>query len=124
MQFGAGGTSGSLPTTGNVTNNGNLIINHSNNHNLANAISGAGVLTKNGGNVLTVTASNSFNGTTVVNTGTLVVSGVLSGSLTNAAGSTIGGSGTNVGPVNVSGAIQASAGTDALRPIWLWPHRR
>ena len=110
VQFGAGGTSGSLPATGNVIDNGNLVFNHSNNHSVPNFISGAGTLTKSGNNVLTVTASNSFSGATVVNSGTLVVSGVLSGSATNAPGSTIGGSGTNSGPVNVGGVIQASAG--------------
>ncbi len=111
VQFGAGGTSGTLPATGSVTDNGNLVINHSNNHALANTISGSGTLTQSGSNVLTVSAANGFNGTAVVNSGTLVLSGVLSGGMTNAPGSTVGGSGTNVGVVNVSGVIQPSAGT-------------
>lgn len=111
VQFGAGGTSGVLPPTGTVTDNGNLVIDHSNNHTLPNTISGTGTLTQSGSNVLSVTGSNSFSGTTLVNSGTLVLSGVLSGALNNALGSTVGGSGTNVGAVNVSGAIQPSAGT-------------
>ena len=109
VQFGAGGTSGVLPGTGNVTDNGNLVFNHSNNETVQNTISGAGTLIKNGGNILTLTASNSFSGMTVVNGGTLLVNGVLSGSLTNAAGSAVGGTGTNFGPINVSGTIQPSA---------------
>ncbi len=111
VQFGAGGTSGTLPATGTVTDNGNLVINHSNNQTLANSISGSGTLTQSGSNVLTVSAANSFNGMAVVNSGTLVLSGVLSGSMTNAPGSTVGGSGTNAGVVSVAGLIQPSAGT-------------
>lgn len=111
VQFGAGGTSGTLPATGNITDNGNLVLDHSNNQNLPNVISGTGTLTQSGSNVLTVTASNSFSGTTVVNAGTLVLDGVLSGTLTSASGTTVGGSGTNVGAVTVSGVIEPSAGT-------------
>lgn len=111
VQFGAGGTSGVLPATGNVVDNGNLVIDHSNNHTLPNTISGTGTLTQSGNNILTVTGSNSFSGTTVVNSGTLVLSGVLSGTLNSSLGSTVGGSGTNVGAVTVSGVIQPSAGT-------------
>jgi autotransporter-associated beta strand protein len=111
VQFGAGGTSGTLPATGDITDNGNLVLNHSNNQTLPNVISGSGVLAQSGSNVLTVTGSNSFSGTTVVNAGTLVLNGVLSGTLTNAPGATIGGNGTNVGAVMVSGAIRPSAST-------------
>lgn len=111
VQFGAGGTSGTLPSTGSITDNGNLVLNHSNNQTLPNVISGTGTLTQSGSNVLTVTASNSFSGTTVVNAGTLVLNGVLSGTLTSASGTTVGGNGTNVGAVTVSGAIQPSAST-------------
>jgi len=111
VQFGAGGTSGVLPPTGSITDNGNLVIDHSNNHALPNTISGTGILTQSGSNVLSVTGSNTFSGTTIVNAGTLVLSGVLSGTLTNLPGSTIGGSGTNVGAVSVGGALQPSAGT-------------
>ena len=109
VQFGNGGTSGNLPAIGDVLDNGSLIIDHSDNFTVPNSISGTGTLTQAGSGVVTLTASNSFSGATVVNSGTLLVNGVLSGSLTNAAESTIGGRGTNIGPVNVSGAIQPSA---------------
>ena len=109
VQFGNGGTSGNLPTTGSVLDNGNLVFNHSGNVTVPNTISGSGTLTQNGSGTLTLTASNSFSGTAVVNTGTLLVNGVLSGNLANALGSTIGGSGTNAGAINVSGLIQPSA---------------
>jgi fibronectin-binding autotransporter adhesin len=106
VQFGGGSTSGNLPAVGSVTNNGNLIFNRSDNFTVPNFISGAGTLTKNGNNVLTLTAANDFSGTTLVNAGSLMVDGVLSGGLTNAPGTAIGGTGTNLGPVNVGGAIQ------------------
>jgi fibronectin-binding autotransporter adhesin len=109
VQFGNGGTSGILPPTGAILDNGNLIINRSGNITMPNVISGTGTLTKSGTSVLTLTAANDFSGTAVVTNGTLLVNGVLSGTLTNAAGTTIGGSGTNSGPVNVAGLIQPSA---------------
>jgi autotransporter-associated beta strand protein len=109
IQFGAGTPNGILPPTGSVTDNGNLVFDRSDNFSLPNVISGTGTLTQNGPDVLTVMASNSLSGPTLVNTGTLLVNGVLSGVLTSQAGSTIGGAGTNAGPVNVGGTIQASA---------------
>lgn len=111
VQFGNGGTSGNLPATGNVLDNGSLIFNRSGNVTLPNTISGTGTFTKNGTSVLTVTGSNDFSGTAIVNAGTMVVDGVLSGTLANATGSTVGGSGTNAGSVTVNGAIQPSAAT-------------
>jgi fibronectin-binding autotransporter adhesin len=109
VQFGAGSTSGTLPSNGNVTNNGTLILNHSDTVNSFNAISGAGTLIQNGGGVVNLAGPGSFSGTTIVNTGTLLVNGTLASTLTNAAGSTIGGAGSNNGPVTVSGTIQSSA---------------
>ena len=109
VQFGAGATSGTLPPNGNVTDNGSLIFDRSDNLNVPNVISGPGVLAQNGPGVVTLTGSNSFSGTAVANAGTLLVNGVLSGILTNAAGSTIGGNGTNTGPVNIGGLIQPGA---------------
>ncbi len=109
VQFGGGGTGGTFPPTGSVTNNGNLIFNHSDNLTVPNVISGTGTLTKNSSDVLTLTGPNSFSGATIVNTGTLLVNGALAGSLNSAAGSTVGGSGTNLGLINISGAIQPSA---------------
>lgn len=111
VQFSAGGTSGTLPANGSITDNGNLVLDHSNNQTLPNTISGSGILMQSGSNVLTITAANSFSGTAVVNAGTLVLNGVLSGTLNNAPGTVVGGSGTNVGTVTVSGAIQPSAST-------------
>ncbi len=109
IQFGNGSTNGNLPVTGTITDNGNLIFNHSNNTLVPNTVTGGGTLTQNGNDVVTLTASNSFNGLAVVNTGMLLVNGVLSGALTNAAGATVGGNGTNAGAASISGVIQPSA---------------
>lgn len=109
VQFGNGGTSGNLPSTGNVLDNGNLIFNHSGNVTVPNSISGSGTLIQSGNGILNLTASNSFSGSAMVNSGTLLVNGVLSGNLASAVGSTIGGSGTNAGAINVGGLIQPSA---------------
>jgi fibronectin-binding autotransporter adhesin len=113
LQFGNGGASGNLPTAGTVLDNGNLVFDQSGNVTVPNAISGSGTITQNGSAALTLTGDSAFNGTAVVSTGTLLINGIISGSLTNASGSAVGGSGTNTGPVNVSGLIQPSAVTGA-----------
>ena len=111
VQFGNGSTSGTIPTTGNILDNGNLIIDRSGSVALPNTISGTGTLTENGTSVLSVTASNSFSGTVSVSSGTLLVNGVLSGTVNSSLGSTVGGTGTNAGPVNAGGLVQPSAST-------------
>lgn len=114
VQFGNGGTSGNLPMTGTVVDNGNLVFDWSGNAIVPNLLSGTGTISKNGTSTLTVTAPNTFSGSAAINAGTLVLNGTLAGSLTNAAGSTVGGFGTNVGPVTINGLIQPSATTGLL----------
>ncbi|UYN96890.1 MAG: autotransporter-associated beta strand repeat-containing protein [Enhydrobacter sp.] len=81
LQVGAGGTSGSLGT-GAVANNGTLAINRSDDLSIANAISGTGSLEKLLSNVLTLTANNTYSGTTTIAAGTLAIgSGGTTGSL-------------------------------------------
>ena len=108
MQFGNGGTGGNLPANNQpITDNGNLALNLSNNVMVQNAISGTGNFRQNGSGVVSLTASNSYTGATVVNAGSLMVDNYIGGggSLSNAPGATIGGTGTNVGPLNVSGIL-------------------
>jgi autotransporter-associated beta strand protein len=109
VQFGNGGTSGTIPSTGNILDNGNLIVNRSGNVTVPNSISGAGTITEDGTSVLSLTASNGFSGAVNVTSGTLLVNGVLSGSVNSSLGSTVGGSGTNSGAVNAGGLVQPSA---------------
>jgi len=73
-----------------ITNNGALVFNQTNNLSLTNIVGmGAGTLTKNGTNTLTLTANNTYNWTTIglgatVQVGTGGATGSLgSGSVTN-----------------------------------------
>ncbi|MBT3878845.1 MAG: PEP-CTERM sorting domain-containing protein [Candidatus Scalindua sp.] len=79
LQIGNGGTSGSI--TGDVTNNGMLTINRSNDLTLGGVISGTGIMAKNGAGTLTLSGNNSYAG------GTTFSSGGLKLTKSNAAGS-------------------------------------
>jgi autotransporter-associated beta strand protein len=57
--------------SGNIVNNGSLLIASNSNQILSGAISGIGALTKNGTSTLTLSGSNSYSGGTTLNTGTL-----------------------------------------------------
>ncbi|WP_181179999.1 autotransporter domain-containing protein [Mesorhizobium sp. B2-1-3A] len=83
LQLGNGGTTGSI--TGNVTNNGTLIIDRSSDFGLgyAGVISGNGQLMKNGTGTSTLTGANSYGGGTTINSGQLNVGGIFgNGTLT------------------------------------------
>ena len=71
LQVGAGGTAGTLGT-GAVSNNSQLAFNRRDNLTVANAIAGTGTLAQNGAGVVTLTATNSYTGATVINAGALV----------------------------------------------------
>jgi autotransporter-associated beta strand protein len=102
LQIGAGGTSGSLSSSTSITNNANLVFNRSDSLNVSNAISGIGNLTQAGAGTLVLTGNNGYNGTTVVNAGTLQIgAGGSSGNLST--NSTITNNGTLV--FNRSGTI-------------------
>jgi fibronectin-binding autotransporter adhesin len=104
---------------------------------IGGAISGAGGLTKNGSNKLTLTASNTYTGDTTINTGTLEIgSGSTSGSLSSSSAitnnadlvfnrsndlsvsNTIGGTGNltknGVGTLTLSGASSSYSGTTTI----------
>lgn len=69
LQLGAGGTSGGI--TGNITNNGTLVINRSNALTLAGSIDGTGTVTQSGTGETTLSGANSYSGGTTVSAGTL-----------------------------------------------------
>lgn len=71
LQIGNGGPSGSI--TGDVSDSGTLAFNRSNNSTFSGAISGAGVLVKDGNGTLTLSGNSTFSGGTTVHAGTLVV---------------------------------------------------
>jgi autotransporter-associated beta strand protein len=57
--------------SGNIVNNGALLIASNSNQILSGAISGIGALTKNGTGTLTLSGNNNYSGGTTLNTGTL-----------------------------------------------------
>lgn len=70
LQLGNGGTTGSI--TGNIVNNGSLVLNRSNEGlNLTGAISGSGDLRVVGSGIVRVTGGNSHTGGTIISGGTL-----------------------------------------------------
>jgi fibronectin-binding autotransporter adhesin len=70
LQFGNGGTTGTIPTA-NVTDNGTFAINRSNNVTYAGVISGSGGFTQAGTGTTTLTGANTYTGTTTIAAGTL-----------------------------------------------------
>jgi len=66
-----------------------------------------GALTKIGNNTLTLSADNTYTGLTTVSAGTLRINGANSGNgaVTVDSGATLGGSGSVIGGINVSGVL-------------------
>jgi autotransporter-associated beta strand protein len=117
LQVGAGGTSGSVGP-GPIVNNSQLIFNRSDSSTFGGVISGGGSLVKLGSGTLTLTASNTYNGSTTVNEGTLLINGDHSAPLTTVNTGTLGGIGTFAGAVTLQpettlapGAAIATIGT-------------
>jgi len=80
LQLGDGGNSGSI--IGDVTNQGELEFNRSDDVTFAGRISGSGRLHKRNANTLTLTADHAYSGGTIIDAGTLSVgNGGVSGSL-------------------------------------------
>ena len=69
LTLGAGGTTGSV--AGNIANNGQLIVNRSNELSYAGIISGTGSLTKTGSGKFIVTGANTYSGGTTIAAGAL-----------------------------------------------------
>lgn len=72
LRVGSGGASGSLGS-GNVVNNGVLIIDRSDALSFGGVISGTGSLSKSGAGTLTLTGQPSYTGTTTIDGGSLVL---------------------------------------------------
>ena len=105
LQVGAGATEGSI--TGNVTNNGSIAFNRTDDIAFSGDISGGGTLTKLGSNTLSLGGNNSYAGLTTVSTGALrVTSATALG--TTAAGTTVAGDAA----LELSGG--AAIGTEGL----------
>jgi len=109
LQIGAGGTSGALATD--LTNNGAVVFNRSNDSSYAGTIDGAGTLTKLGAGRLTFTGSNDYGGGTTIRGGTLDVAG--GGVIDHVA------AGMVVGTAGLAGTLTLSGGrvTDAVGTV-------
>jgi fibronectin-binding autotransporter adhesin len=70
LQIGTGGTTGALAT--NLTNDGTLVFNRSDNSTYSGTISGSGSVTKHGSGTLTLAGANTYTDLTWVREGTLV----------------------------------------------------
>jgi fibronectin-binding autotransporter adhesin len=109
LQLGNGGTTGSI--AGNLTNNGVLAFNRSDEVSFAGAISGSGAVRQIGAGVTTLSANSTYSGGTSVNTGTLNVTGsIVSSAVGVASGAKLTGIGT-VGAVTVASGGTMSPGS-------------
>lgn len=104
LVVGTGGTTGSVGT-GNLINGATVRFNRSNDFTVANAISGAGNLVKEGSGTLTLAGANNFTGGLFISAGNLVLASATGGAI-NAAGT--GGiimSGNTTLQASVSGSL-------------------
>ena len=108
LQVGGGGASGSVGS-GNITNNSLLVFNRSDSVTFTNVIRGAGSMVQQGSGTLTLTAANTFTGTTTVSNGTLVVSSVGGGMNVNG-GTLVPVVVGSIGPLSVAGSMNISSG--------------
>ena len=104
LQIGTGGA-GSRLDVGNLTNDGTLVFNQSNNYTYSDSISGSGAVTKAGAGTLTLSAANTYTGLTTIGSGTLAYG------TNNALGT--GGVAVNGGVLNLS-TFSDSVGTVTL----------
>ena len=75
LALGDGGSAGSVAGPIALANAASLVVNRSNDLTLGGVISGTGSLTKQGAGMLTLTAANTFVGTTTISAGTIALSG-------------------------------------------------
>ncbi|MGJ7507002.1 autotransporter-associated beta strand repeat-containing protein [Variovorax sp. GT1P44] len=71
LQLGSGGTTGSI--TGNVLDNGTLVVDRSDSVALAGVISGSGAVHQAGAGTTTLTADNTYTGGTTISAGALLL---------------------------------------------------
>ncbi|GAA5629183.1 hypothetical protein Brsp05_04482 [Brucella sp. NBRC 12953] len=101
LQIGNGGNTGSI--TGNVTNNGTLVFDRAGTVVLSGAMDGSGTLIQAGEGGLVLSGdSSSFVGETNVNSGTLLVNGVLGGAVHVGGGASLGGQGSILGNTDLN----------------------
>jgi autotransporter-associated beta strand protein len=115
LQLGAGSTTGTLSPSAVITNNGVLIINHSNTvgqgtNFSSRPITGSGSFIQVGSGTTILTAANTYSGNTTVSNGTLLVNGSIAGTVTVMPGTKLAGNGTIGDVVTVQAGGQLGAG--------------
>lgn len=112
LQLGNGGSAGSVAS--NITNNGTVAFNRNDNLTYASVISGNGALTKGGAGTLTLTANQTYAGSTTISGGTLQLgNGGSTGSITSSSVSVVPGAtfAINRGDNFTSGALIGGGGS-------------
>lgn len=112
LQIGNGGTTGSI--SGDITNDGELIFNRSDDITYNSIISGAGSVTKSGAGTLTYTRANTYLGGTTVAEGKLLVEDSLTGDVVVNNGATLGGTSSISGLVTVNNGGILAPGSNAV----------
>src|SRR5206468_11901346 len=93
-----------------VTNSGTLVFNRGEDLTYAGAISGTGMVQKQGAGRLVLTGAHTYTGSTTVRAGTLLVNGIIGASAVTVTGGTLGGNGLIQGPVTVQSAGRLAPG--------------
>ncbi|EKJ95066.1 outer membrane autotransporter [Bradyrhizobium lupini HPC(L)] len=130
LQLGTGGTSGSV--SGNIANNGTLVVNRSDAYIFDGIISGSGTIRQIGSGLTRLTGDSSgFAGTTSVGAGTLSVNGSLCGDMNVLSGGRLQGIGTvcdtdnagiiapgnSIGTLTVAGNYIGNGGTLEIETV-------
>lgn len=110
LQLGNGAANGSI--VGNVSDNGTLAFDRSDAYSFAGLVSGAGGVAQRGTGTTVLTAANTYKGTSVVETGTLLIDGNQSG----ATGTTTVQNGAALGGKGIIGGNVAVADGGSLNP--------
>ncbi|RZI83371.1 MAG: hypothetical protein EOP38_12825, partial [Rubrivivax sp.] len=120
LQVGNAGTSGTLGS-GDVINDAALVFNRSDNHTVANNISGAGSVTQAGSQTLTLSGTTNIGGAFVGSGHWHILNTLTAGSLTSTGNATLGanvvttaGGQTYTGTVTTEGATTLTAAGDII----------
>ena len=112
LQIGAGDANGGLSAV-NITNNGALVVDRTDNVTLSSDISGSGTLTQGGGGTLILSGANTYNGATSLTNGTLEIDQTSSGTgpVNTSSGTVLSGLGVVNGTVTVGGNLSPGSST-------------
>ena len=97
LQIGNNDVNGNIPA-GNIIDNGTLALARSDSNTVANVISGSGGLTQSGNGINKLAAVNTYNGTTLISAGMLIVTNANSGN-------------SSIGPTASGAVIITNGGT-------------